>query len=139
MSRKLAREKAFECLFGQNFANPKQTEGLWEFTLQESESNLTDEDKMFATELCKGVLTNIDEIKEVLSKVLKGYNFDALYQADKTILMIAVYEILYTDLDKKIVVNEAVEISKKFGIEKSFKFVNGVLSGVLKLNEWKHD
>ncbi len=138
MSRKQAREKAFECLFGQNFSNPKENENLWSFTLQSIDENISPEDKEFITNLCEGVISNAEEIKQILNKALKGYTFDELYQADKTILMLSVFELKYMKENEKIVINEAVNISKKYGLEKSSKFVNGVLSGVLKLDEWKH-
>jgi len=131
MSRKNAREKAYQILFGlKNFNDDEQ----WQTSLFEmqKEWNLTDEDMSFAKDICFGVVKNFESLKQILEKNLKGYSFEKLYQSDRTILLIALYELNHTTTPQKVVINEAVEISKKFGIEKSPKFVNGVLSGAIK-------
>ena len=130
MSRKIAREKAYQILFGMNFCENFD----YELSLDEmqKEWKLDDEDLSFLKEICQGVKDNKDELLKKLGENLKGYNLSQLYQSDKAILLIALFEIFHTKTPKQIVINEAVEISKKYGIEKSPKFVNGVLSGVVK-------
>ena len=72
----------------------------------------------------------------VLNNSISGYSFEKLYANEKAILLIAVYELTNTDIPSKVVINEAVELAKKFGGLKSYSFVNGVLSGVVKkINE----
>ncbi len=133
MSRKIAREKAYQVLFGAIF------DGDYDYKLSldemQKEWKLNDSDFAFVNEICQGVQENKDELLSVLSKNLKGYQLSQLYQSDKVVLLIALYELLHTKTPQKVVVNEAIEISKIYGIEKSPKFVNGVLSGVLK-NLW---
>ncbi|MBR1925868.1 MAG: transcription antitermination factor NusB [Clostridia bacterium] len=131
MSRKNAREKAYQILFGlKSFDNDEQ----WQTSLSEmqKEWNLDDEDISFAKDICFGVVKNFESLKQILEKNLKGYSFEKLYRSDRTILLIALYELNHTTTPQKVVINEAVEISKKYGIEKSPKFVNGVLSGAIK-------
>lgn len=133
MSRKIAREKAYQVLFGAIL------DGDYDYKLSldemQKEWKLNDSDFAFVNEICQGVQENKDELLSVLSKNLKGYQLSQLYQSDKVVLLIALYELLHTKTPQKVVVNEAIEISKIYGIEKSPKFVNGVLSGVLK-NLW---
>ena len=62
----------------------------------------------------------------------EGYELDRIYKVDLAILVLAVYEIKYQDTPKNVVVNEAVELSKKYSTDKSYSFVNGVLAKVLK-------
>ena len=133
MSRKIAREKAYQVLFGINF-DEKFDYAVALEEMQE-EWKLDEEDKSFVVEICKGVQNNKEQLLEVLSSSLNDYTLNQLNKADKTILLIALYEMLHTETPKKVVINEALEIAKKYGIEKSPKFVNGVLSGVLK-NLW---
>ena len=131
MSRKNAREKAYQILFGlSDFSSDEQ----WKTSLDEmqKEWQLADEDISFVQEICFGVIKNFDNLKNILDKNLKGYSFEKLYQSDRTVLLIALYELNYTETPQKVVINEAIEISKKYGIEKSPKFVNGVLSGAIK-------
>ena len=130
MSRKIAREKAYQVLFGMNF-DEKFDYSVALNEMQE-EWKLDEEDKKFAIEICEGVQNNKEKLLDVLSSSLKDYTLSQLNKADKTVLLIALYEMLYSNTPKKVVINEALEISKKYGIEKSPKFVNGVLSGVMK-------
>ncbi len=130
MSRKTAREKAYQVLFGINFDENFD----FHATLDEmqKEWKLDGEDLSFVEEICLGVQENKEKLFDILQNNLKGYKISQLYQSDKAVLLIALYELLNTQTPKQVVVNEAVEISKKYGIEKSPKFVNGVLSGVIK-------
>lgn len=130
MSRKIAREKAYQVLFGLNFDESFD----YKMSLDEmqKEWNLDADDLAFLEEICLGVQENKDELLAVLNDNLKGYTLSQLYQTDKVVLLIAVFEMLHTKTPKQVIINEAVEISKKYGIEKSPKFVNGVLSGVMK-------
>ena len=110
--------------------------GIFDYKLSldemQKEWNLNEDDLKFANELCLGVQARKDELLTKLEGYLKDYSLSQLNKADKVVLLIALFEIFYTDTPKKVVVNEAVEISKKYGIEKSPKFVNGVLAGAIK-------
>lgn len=133
MSRKIARERAYQLLFGQDFSKKEQQS--FEETIKEMQKKdwvLNDEEIVYINFLCDGVKNNFNELKEIISNNLKGYTFSQLNTSDKTILLVAVFELKHSNLEPKIVINEAVELSKKYGLEKSYKFVNGVLSGVLK-------
>lgn len=130
MSRKLAREKAYQVLFGINFDEKFD----YKKSLEEmqKEWKLNERDLKFLNELCLGVQTNKDELLKVLEENLKDYKLNQLYQSDKVVLLIAIYEMIHTETPKNVIINEAIEIAKAYGIEKSPKFVNGVLSGVIK-------
>ncbi|MEG0473430.1 MAG: transcription antitermination factor NusB, partial [Solibacillus sp.] len=69
------------------------------------------------------------EIDAALEKNLENWTLSRLPKIERTVLRLAVYELLYaTETPNKVVMNEAIELSKTFGDEKSSKFVNGVLS-----------
>ena len=60
------------------------------------------------------------------------WSIDRLSKVNVTILKLATYEIIYTKLPYKVVVNEAVEIAKKYGDDNSSAFINGVLANIIK-------
>ena len=89
------------------------------------------EAEAFARELVQGVLANRDRIDEVIRKTAPSWPLEQVAAIDRNILRLAIYEIL---IDNKVpmraAINEAVDLAKEFGGERSPKFVNGVLGSV---------
>lgn len=80
----------------------------------------------------KEVLFHKEEIDNIISENLKGWKLERLSKMDRQILRIAIYEIIYSEIPYKVSINEAVELSKKYSEkDDSYKFVNGVLKGVV--------
>ena len=74
-------------------------------------------------------MQNKEEIDETLKEKLENWSLDRLPKIERTVLRLAVYELLFNeDVPEKVVMNEAIELCKTFGDEKSGRFVNGVLS-----------
>ena len=70
-----------------------------------------------------------DEIEKRISEVSKGWTIDRIGKVELAILRLAVYEIVYDDnIPTSVAINEAVELSKKFGPQDSYAFVNGILA-----------
>ena len=78
-----------------------------------------------------GVIEHTADIKELISANLVNYTTERLFKADLAILIYGVYELKFTDEESKIVINEAVELAKKYSDEKSPSFINGVLAKIL--------
>ncbi|MDD4350726.1 MAG: transcription antitermination factor NusB [Clostridia bacterium] len=77
---------------------------------------------------------NYDDINNLVSENLKDYTIEKLFRIDLAILFIAITELYYIEETPiKIVINEAVEMAKKFSTEKSYKFVNGFLANLIKV------
>ena len=127
MSRKKSREYAFRLVFERFFHEPDV-----DFAFQDEELVLDDSDKEFANSLIGGINEKFDDIQEIIKRNIVGYEIDRLYKVDLAILMVAVYELKFMNENPPIVINEAVELSKKYSTDKSFSFVNGVLAKVLK-------
>ncbi|MEE1029504.1 MAG: transcription antitermination factor NusB, partial [Alphaproteobacteria bacterium] len=73
------------------------------------------------------------EINEIISSNLKGYTINRLNKIDLAIITLAVIELKFiNETPKEIVINEAVELAKKYSTEKSPRFVNGVLADIVK-------
>lgn len=128
MSRKKSREYAFRLVFEKFFHEP---EVELEFT--DKEFVLDDTDKLFVNELIGGVNANYDSILDIIKNNVVGYELDRIYKIDLAILVLAVYELKFAsnEVQPSIVINEAVELSKKYSTDKSYSFINGVLAKVI--------
>ena len=128
MSRRTARETVFKLAFEYSFNREFNSDTLELMTM---DATMTDDDRNFVESTYKGVINFYDELKSLIEKNISGYTVDRIYRSDFIVLMVACYELKYTDTPFAVVINEAVELAKKYGEEKSGKFVNGVLKGVI--------
>ena len=126
--RTQAREFALQILYHRDI-NPEPTESLlgefWE------SADVLPEIREYAERLVRGTLTHLSEIDEVLAKYAEHWQLHRMAVVDRNIMRFAVYELLYREeIPPKVVINEAVNIAKKFSQEESGKFVNGVLDKI---------
>ena len=96
------------------------------------EKKIRNKQKDFALELFKGVMDNLEKVDAVIVSCLKDWDFERLGSIERATLRLGAYEILNTDLDDAVIINEAIEIAKAFATEQSPKFINGVLDAVSK-------
>ncbi len=83
--------------------------------------------------LCDGVSQNLEMLNlVVLQNLKKGWTLKRLNTIDHAILLVACYEILFTNLDRRIIINEAIENSKIYCDDNRFKFINAILDKVEK-------
>ncbi len=88
---------------------------------------------LFAQELVKGTLDNQQKIDDMITAQADNWRLERMPAVDRNVLRLAIYEMLFeTDTPKLVVVDEAIELAKKFGSEQSSRFVNGLLDGLLK-------
>ena len=81
----------------------------------------------------KDILSKIDVIDDMIKENLSTWNINRVGKAELTIIRLAVYEMYYdSSIDIPVAINEAVELAKDYGDEKASRFVNGVLSTILK-------
>ncbi len=89
--------------------------------------------RAFADELLRGVLEHLEQIDGLLRRQTAHWRLERLAMVDRNILRLAMYELLFRhDTPAAVVIDEAIEIAKKYGAEESPRFVNGVLDGYLK-------
>jgi len=87
----------------------------------------------FAQELVRGTLDHREQIDELIRSQADNWRLERMPPVDRNILRLAVFEMLYEqDTPKLVVVDEAIELAKKFGSDQSGRFVNGLLDGLLK-------
>ena len=129
MSRKIAREWAFKMLCAID-TGENTIEEAAEIVMNKP---LSEEDTKFLYDEVRGVLKNKKTIDNIIEKYTEGWNINRLPSTDRNILRLAVYEILFCkEIPVSVSINEAVEISKKYCEEQSYKFINGVLGSVVK-------
>lgn len=127
MSRRLAREKILQCLFGITVGNNNPQTSLQYF----QEEDISKSDLEFIENTVNGVVEHLADIDGFYVPFLKDWQFERLANIDRTILRIAVYEMRYlTSIPPTVSINEAVELAKVFGGDESPKFINAVLDQV---------
>ena len=123
MKRTSARELAFKTIYSK-FFNAEETDEL---------ENVDGEGLEFTTKILKSFAKNYDQIQEIISSHLKGYTIERLYKIDLAIITLAVIELNFIkENPKEVIINEAVELAKKYSTEKSPRFINGVLADIVK-------
>lgn len=92
-------------------------------------SDLKEESLLFARFLLNGIYAHLDEIDRIIESASDKRDFDRIAKVDLAVLRVSVYEMLFQaqPLTPRIVIDEAVEISKNFSADDSYRFVNGIL------------
>jgi N utilization substance protein B len=144
--RSLAREFAFQFMFHLQLPIFEEKKASLTTNYQESELGLLyKEIKMtinpelaldqenFALTIIKATLKNYQSIQSLIEKNLTNWKLDRISKVDFTILLTALAELLYhKDTPDKVVINEAIELAKKFGSEESANFINGMVDRINK-------
>ena len=125
--RRVARESVFKLVFEYTFYGVAN-EGTLELLL--TDADLSDDDKQYISDTYAGILASETSLKETIERNLSGYSLDRIYRPDYAVLLLATYELNAKTAPIPVIINEAVELSKKYGTEKSGAFVNGVLAKV---------
>lgn len=121
--RHRARELAFKALYS------------WELNKSTTFTDITDIEDIsspFGEGIFNGVVGNIKYIDEILMKHMEHWKIERLEKVDLSILRLSIYSLLFQkDISRIITINEAINISKEFGSDKSYKFINGVLDSIV--------
>ena len=130
--RRIAREDLVKLIFEFTFYNTPNDDTRELFMLDQS---LDEDDRDYINNSYFGIISNIDQLNDIIAAHLSGYRLERLYRPDYVILLIATYEMLEKTAPNAVIINEAVELGKKFGTEKSGGFINGVLAKIVKYVE----
>lgn len=134
-NRTITREKAMTVLYQiflykKNNINYDVKEVIEEIMDSEEIEERKKINTIFLNDLVTGVLDNIDNIDNSISKYLENWSIDRLGLTDQAIIRIGVYELLFTDTPDLVCINEAIELSKKYSDDKVVKMINGVLDKI---------
>lgn len=130
MTRSRQREHVFLMLFMVEFHDASEMTEQEQLYAEEW-SNISEENKAVILERVGQVSDKLSDIDAMLSEKLEGWSFGRVGKVELAILRLAVFELMFDSVPKGVVINEAVELAKKYGGEESFAFVNGVLSKFL--------
>ena len=123
LAREVAFKKIYESLFTSNQGDFEEFFATNKLKKQE--------DKDFASTLVNLYFENKQDIEQLISLHLVDFSLERIYTIDRAIISLAIAEIkYYKQTPTPIVINEAVEIAKKYGTEKSYSFVNGILKTI---------
>ena len=134
LTRTEAREKIMIILYQIDFYIKDNIS----FDVEEVIKENLEMDNKYVKDIVHGVLENLDEIDKIITKYLENWSLDRLGKTDRAILRLATYEMLYYDTPEVVVINEAVELSKKYSDDKVVKLINAVLDKI-RDNEEKHE
>lgn len=96
------------------------------------DKKIRNKQKEFAMQLFTGVMEHLEKIDTAIVTHLKEWDFDRLGSIERATLRLGAYEIMFSELDAPVIINEAIEVTKAFGTEQSPKFINGVLDAISK-------
>ncbi len=130
MSRTNARKDAFCLLFQRSFVEQEEMNEAKTLFFEEN-PDIDEKDKAFILENVNGVLENIEKIDEIINNSAKGWSTSRMAKVDLAILRLSVYEMKFAnDAPKSVIINEAVELAKKYSSDESPGFINGILGNL---------
>ena len=134
MNRSESREEAFKLLYSLQMQSDYELDEQIQFFIEEE--NITDNNAIkYINETIRGIDQNNEQIENNVKENIKSnWSISRISRIDLTLLKLGIYEILYSKLPYKVVVNEIVELAKKYGDDSSKSFVNGVLASIIKNN-----
>jgi N utilization substance protein B len=131
MQRSEMRELAFKLIY--------ETEMQKELDLNQLEiffenHEIEDEQaKVYLTDIRVGIEKNKEEIDNLISKYLKEkWSLDRIAKINLSLIKIAIFEMLYKEIPYKVVINEVVELAKKYSDDSAPQFINGILASIVK-------
>lgn len=128
-TRHQVRESVISLLYAKDIGN----ENIEKFVDEIFEDKkIRNQQKEFALSLFQGVLESLEELDASVDKHLKEWKIESVGHIERAILRLGTYEILKTDLDDAVIINEAIELSKSLAADTAPKFINGVLDSVQK-------
>lgn len=135
MSRKEARETAMKLIYQMDINGAKGEETLTSH-FEHNDEHLNSEERTYIMECVLGVDENREKIDKTIEGHAKNWKLSRIAKVDLAVLRLGIYEMLYReDIPNVVAVDEAIELSKQFGGENSYSFVNGILASVLKGQE----
>jgi len=132
--RRRSRQAALQVLYALDLAESSRSGGPPSveeaFDLVAENFELPEGARDFARELADGIIANRSSLDEQLSEHATNWRVSRMAAVDRNILRLGAYELIHTDTPAQIVLDEAIELARRFGNDPSPAFVNGVLDAV---------
>ena len=127
-TRSELREKCMVILYQNEIINGKNSNTPIEDIIKENIEIKSD----FVNDIVNGVLEHKEEVDEIANKYMNDWTIDRLDKTGASILRIGIYELKYTDTPEIVVINEAIELAKKYSDDNVRKMINAVLDKIIK-------
>ncbi len=128
--RKDARELVFKLIFEYLFTEKTESETKVDLLIS-GEYQINEEDREYIDRVFAGVVADMDNLKNAIKEKSIGFDLERIFKTDLAIIVLALYEMKHEqDVPLKVAVNEALNLSKKFGSEKSGSYINGILASL---------
>jgi len=131
LTRSELREKCMVILYQNDIINKNKNDGDIDQIIKE---NLEIEND-FVKDIVYGVITHFNELDTLCNKYMNDWTIDRIDKTGAAILRIGAYELKYTDTPSLVVINEAIELAKKYSDENVRKMINAVLDKIMAENE----
>ena len=131
LTRSELREKCMIILYQNDIINKNKNDSDIDEIIKENIEIEND----FVKEVVYGVITHFNEIDSLCNKYMNDWTIDRIDKTGAAILRIAVYELKYTDTPSVVVINEAIELAKKYSDDSVRKMINAVLDKMIKEEE----
>ena len=129
-TRHKARECALQMLFASDLVSrdPQTlTENYWN---ELGDTAIDDKTRSFANALVRGTLENLEAIDNVIRTRAEHWRIERMAIVDRNVLRLAVYEFIYQDTPDTVVINEGLEIARRFSSYEATQFINGILDAI---------
>lgn len=128
--RNKSRVIAFQALY-QFDQSEAAIEDLLSFDWVRNKDKLPIDVLLFSEKIISGTIENLNKIDNIIKDSMKNWVLEKISPIDRSILRISVYSLVFqTDIPYIITINEGVDLARKFGSDKSYKFINGILDGI---------
>ncbi|MGI8788565.1 MAG: transcription antitermination factor NusB [Pyrinomonadaceae bacterium] len=132
-TRRKARECALQMLFAADVAKTRGDFLTRAFWAELGEPSFDEATRDFSNQLTVGTLREIEKIDETIRTRAEHWRIERMAIVDRNVLRLAVYEFLFTDTPHTVIINEALEIARRFSTFEATQFINGILDAI------KHD
>jgi N utilization substance protein B len=134
--RQRSRQVALQALYARDFADPQQADegtGVQEIFERVAQNfDLPAGARDFALKLVSGTTSELSDIDELLAANATNWKISRMAAVDRNVLRLGIYELIRTDTPVSVILDEAIQLARRFGGESSPSFVNGVLDAVAK-------
>ncbi len=129
-NRRKARECALQMLFAADVTNPSKSSLTRDFWNELSEQEFDEVSREFANNLTIGTLRRLSQIDDKIKTRAEHWRIERMAIVDRNILRLAVSEFLFEDTPHTVVINEALEIARRFSTFEATQFINGILDAI---------
>ena len=129
-TRRKARESALQMLFAADVDKDEPSVLTADYWSELGDQTFDERTREFANNLVRGTLTNLPTVDDRIRSRAEHWRIERMAIVDRNILRLAVYEFLYEDTPRTVVINEALEIARRFSTFEATQFINGILDAI---------